>query len=862
MDTEIKDIEQRIKERLASGSSLLFWEDEPGEYRDCLSDIDLGESASMVDATGRELATKRLVLRCEDGRQWVVYRAGGVPDPSDDFLYDIKLSSYPFTCRMEGLWADECGISPLLADVLPQHSRFFNSKDRRERLAQSGLPKGSADEVRVAMVSVCAKAKSSNPRDAVREAARRLLIEHARGNEASIKTIVECGLQGTLWSQLDTVLGYSTSEGENPTVADLALRALQTHCSALWSDGTPLLSNDAIRVLGSISSDSRNRGDFDALVQLYREPIRSLLGPEFADLDTLLQVDTLPDFDERILQVLLERMEGGALASDEAASVMEARRHTLWFDRYKFHYECIASAAALKPAMRDFYAQIACKTCAEEIFDAYCSRWYEIDLAYRKLHAARKALPDRRFRDALGITVSKLDSDYGKFLVDLTDRWQLHLLDDGSYPPAGVPAQSSFFHDKVQLAFPKAEHGRRMGVIVSDALRYEVGAELAARVNAGVLAHLPKRASAQLDSMASMLPSYTQLGMAALLPSGPMEIDPASDNVSKDGSPTNGLTNRQRIVESAMEGSVLLKAAEVLDSGVQGAERAPVVMVYHNVIDKRGDNRETEAEVFAACEQAIDEIARISTELLRAGCGKVLVTADHGFLYQAQDVEQFNYVTVEGLRDLASSDLKLMTHSRRFAVGHALPQSDMLIEYSAADLSLEGSYKVALPKGITRLRLSGSGARYVHGGASLQENAVPVVTIELKGKGAHAVQVGAQGFLRGRAVITGPTVSLDVYQTVPCSEKTAPLTVKVGLYDPTDASRLLSASEKTVELASSSESSEERKTHVTLPVVNDVDDYAKAVLRISARVGSTNQYRMEWEQELSVNRAFGNDFDF
>ena len=195
-------------------------------------------------------------------------------------------------------------------------------------------------------------------------------------------------------------------------------------------------------------------------------------------------------------------------------------------------------------------------------------------------------------------------------------------------------------------------------------------------------------------------------------------------------------------------------------------------------------------------------------------------------------------------------------------MGTTLPKSDILIEYSSAELSLNGAGRFAFPRGITRLRLRGSGARYVHGGASLQENVVPVVTIQRVDSRRAAERTGVQGFLTGRPSITGSTVTLDVYQTEPCSTKVTPLTVRVGLYDPDDASRLLCAEVQTLELASVSQGSEERKTRVTLHVTDDVDDCSAAILRISARVGNTNQFDAEWEQRLSVNRAFGNDFDF
>ena len=253
-------------------------------------------------------------------------------------------------------------------------------------------------------------------------------------------------------------------------------------------------------------------------------------------------------------------------------------------------------------------------------------------------------------------------------------------------------------------------------------------------------------------------------------------------------------------------------------------------------------------------------MAKIAGELLHAGCGKVIVTADHGFLYQDREVEEFNYVAIDGLSDLAHVPGQDVSHGRRYVMGTALPKSDALIEYSSAELSLDGEGRFAFPRGITRLRLRGSGARYVHGGTSLQENAIPVVTMQRVDSRRAAERTGVQGFLTGRPSITGSAVTLDVYQTEPCSAKVTTLTVRVGLYDPDDASRLLCAEEQTIELASTAQGSEERKTRVTLHVTDDVDDCAAAVLRISRRVGNTNQFDAEWEQRLSVNRAFGNDF--
>jgi len=60
---------------------------------------------------------------------------------------------------------------------------------------------------------------------------------------------------------------------------------------------------------------------------------------------------------------------------------------------------------------------------------------------------------------------------------------------------------------------PIIRDGRRKAVvIISDALRYEVADELRSRIRQ------EDRFDATLDAVLGVLPSYTQLGMAALLP--------------------------------------------------------------------------------------------------------------------------------------------------------------------------------------------------------------------------------------------------------------------------------------------------------------------------------------------------------
>lgn len=859
MDIDIREIEDRIKDQFNLGHATLFWEDEPDEYAEIVSNIDLGDG-TIIDVTGAELSNKRTILRNRPSRNLVVYRSGTKPHPQDDFLYDVMLASTPFTCKMEGIWASECGVPMSLASVLTEHGSFFNSKERRSALAASLLRKDDEHALRLAMLIACTGSRAEAPRDAVRDLVKRLLAELGRGERKTLHTILECGLVSTLWSEVLEVVGYTAPAGEDPTLEDLALKMLKSRCANLVHDSTPLKA-DASRILADLAANSRTRDSYDALAREYSETISSSIPVAERTMEAIGTNDAIPVFDDWIVADMLNRALDGKLRTVNARAELNVRLHTHWFENYKCQYESLTAGVATLEEIETYKATCTAMTTEKDIFESYCANWHRIDGEYRRfVGAMRKA--SANFKRRANELVSKIDDAYSKFLVDLTDRWQLHLMGTDVYPPANIPSQADFFYEKVEKEFPSAEDGKRLGVIISDALRYEIGADLATRITSGAISLGRVHVSADCKGMACMLPSYTQLGMAALLPRGPMTVDLATENVLKDGDATDGLANRQKIVEAAMPGAMLLQASRVLEDGLPTAKDAPLIMVYHNAIDKRGDSRDTEGEVFAACEDAISQVAKIGGELLRAGCGKVIVTADHGFIYQDEKLEKFNYAEVKGLSDLAHTPGQDVSHGRRYVMGTSLPKSDILIEYSSAKLSLDGEGRFAFPRGITRLRLRGSGARYVHGGASLQENVVPVVTIQRVNSRRAAERTGVQGFLTGRPSITGSTITLDVYQTEPCSAKVTPLTVRVGLYDPDDANRLLCAEERTLELASTAQSSEERKTRVTLHVTDDVDDCAAAMLRISRRVGNTNQFDAEWEQRLSVNRAFGNDFDF
>ena len=136
---------------------------------------------------------------------------------------------------------------------------------------------------------------------------------------------------------------------------------------------------------------------------------------------------------------------------------------------------------------------------------------------------------------------------------------------------------------------------RRAFVIISDALRYEAAEELTGYLNGTY------RFEAKLSSQLGVLPSYTTLGMASMLPHSKLEFS-AKGEILVDGLPTASLEQRNKVLNA--HGGMAVKAGSLLAmkqaDGREFIAGKRLVYIYHNEIDARGDRAATEAATFEA----------------------------------------------------------------------------------------------------------------------------------------------------------------------------------------------------------------------------------------------------------------------
>ena len=317
---------------------------------------------------------------------------------------------------------------------------------------------------------------------------------------------------------------------------------------------------------------------------------------------------------------------------------------------------------------------------------------------------------------------------------------------------------------------------RRTVVIISDALRYEAGIELADHLRS------LGRGAVAVNPWYTMLPSITALGMAALLPHRELTLNVRGKDqvvVEADGRSTSGIDARRTILEGADGRAFTYEelASDSVKSMRSKFKGASAVYIYHDVIDATGDHAASESATPDAVNRAIDELSGLVGKLISADITRILVTADHGFLFQDSEPANDDTAKQGGVPRGHSVSLK----KRRYVLGKDLESTDDFVAFDAKSVGLTDGPSIALPYGTRRIRFQGRGNRFVHGGASLQEITTPVIEVSVGSRGTEEVRDVGIALHYDDTSLKVNRFSPRVIQREPISPTRRPLTVTIGL---------------------------------------------------------------------------------
>ena len=385
-------------------------------------------------------------------------------------------------------------------------------------------------------------------------------------------------------------------------------------------------------------------------------------------------------------------------------------------------------------------------------------------------------------------------------------------------------------------------------MVISDAFRFEAAAELTDALNGR------NRVKARLDAMLGVLPSYTSLGMASLLPHKQLAYKgTAALDVAVDGQPSSTLEQRSTILSA--HGGVAIGRDALMEKGKEkGREFVKpyqLVYVYHDLIDMIGDKRGSETKTFEATEQAIKELSELVNFIVNNLNGStVFVTADHGFMYQESALEEADrHVVAEGMPGVLKS-------KKRYILGRDMwPMNNAWRGSTATTAGTDqgsGSLDFLVPKGAGRFHFVG-GARFVHGSAMPQEIVVPVIAVkETDAEKAKIRQVEVSLLGSSNKVVTNKQ-RFEFIQTEAVSERVLPVTLLLSIRDGEQSI----SDEQTLTFDSASPMLDERKRSVMLTLAAGSYDRSKDYFLV-ARDAKTRAEA--WREPLRIDLAFSNDF--
>lgn len=351
-----------------------------------------------------------------------------------------------------------------------------------------------------------------------------------------------------------------------------------------------------------------------------------------------------------------------------------------------------------------------------EYISRYTTDLYRIDLYYR--HSIDNYYDlisvETPIDDIFEKVKKRIDQDYAKFANVLNLEWIACVKEQpGMFSNISIPRQQNFYHDEV-------DKGIKIAVIISDAFRYEVAQEL--------MEELTKPARvATIHPMLAMLPTVTKYCKPALLPHRQLSFQ--TTGVWADSQPTNTIEERTALLKRFQPKAACIDYKDIAGRPIMALrdyfKQHKIVYIFHDVIDD-ASHKQNPYNYVRACQETLKQLRNLINTLHSSwSFYDVVLTSDHGFIYNDMDFEEKDKHNI--------SDTAIEKKTRYYITTSSTPH-DGISKFPLAEVSALESPSplyIAVPNGTNRMAAPG-GYAFAHGGASLQEMIVPVIHSKLK----------------------------------------------------------------------------------------------------------------------------------
>jgi len=820
--------------KLFNQHRVVFWYDAKEELREEYSTVSI-QDVKKIEGSKNPFELK-VTINQDSDRKYLLYFPYEKPSNESNWLLDMELAYHVFQTDQEALYLQELELDYAFKGLVSEHIHFFSAKERREKLKEL-LGKGDEHlDIRYKMLSVLFGVDQLN--------VYAFLLAHlnalSNDNSKFDKDLSRYNLTDFYWSQVNGLFHF---DGDSPNILEFVIEIFNS-TSSLGSkskqtkEGRVLLSQwkdsitykDAYSILSERISDA-----LDIESKLDSEQYESVLLEDHYEL-----------IDKKIISSINDKIISQDIKYDTVLSQVKQRENTFWYYDYKNYYDCLVYASQLMELVTK-YGSKEYSTLESGVGD-YGKTLFKVDQLYRKFIWSYRETNQNRVLNQLYLRIEKVYSN--DWLLNINNEWQRTIDKNNEWPTIGSSSQQSFFKTHIQ---PFVNKNQKVFVVISDALRYECAEELTTMIQN------ENRYQANIESMLGSLPSYTQLGMASILPrKDKLTLKEGSDLVLVDGTPASGIDGRKKILElnsgcraTAIQAEKFMRMNSSTD-GRTFAKSHDVIYIYSNLIDKTGDDKTSEDRVFEAVQEELENLVDLIKKIAAVNGNSILITSDHGFIYQHHVIDESDFSKSNYSGDVWKSN-------RRFVIGSSLETDETCKSFKGENIGLQEGIDVLIPKSINRLRVQGAGSRFVHGGATLQEVTIPVIKISKKREDTtRQVEVD---IIQTTDRITSNLLVVSFIQSEVISEVVQTRTIKAELIAE-DGTSLSDSFKYDFDFSEGSERQREvRKTFTLNSKASGQYKNQRVKLLLEEPVNGTSKWKRYKEFYFSLNISFTNDFD-
>ena len=763
-ELNLKQITDKLNSEFAGEvRKLVFWYDASAEFAEDVDTLDL-ENAKVYHLKPDNQFETKYFLECVDTTtNYLIYAPFAKPTIRENHLADTIKYSKEFFADRASLLTLDLGIDERYKPVIQHYIKFFGEKKRTQAFYDLELETFNRNTIEIALMGVLCKCKTPSYEEVVRT----VLTDAGFENNPYLDEFKKYDLLDAFWQKASDIFGYAD---EKPTLEKFTMTMFVTYTAkvltvdvpAAWKPFVSFKSGNVIAFIDNLMNSYIYGERFDEISKMVYDSLKA--DAEFRKLpvESLVSCSIFAGIDEILIAWATERLEledvAAKLDDTTIPQLVKMRRQEHFGKKYRSEYFVLENAWHIISGAR--YVSSAG---LNEMVKNYTDNLYLMDCRYRYFYFYLDKLEDAASFDKLKELVENIYAN--DYLAKVCTNW--NDLFNAEVESLQIPKQPEFFNRNVQYSKDQ------LVVIISDALRYEVGSTLLEKLQAD------EKCTATMKTMASVLPSVTQYGMAALLPHRTLELT-EDYAVLVDGQKVDTLEQRQAVLQKYKPASRCVQYDDIKGMSVADLRsiftRQDVVYIYHNQVDARGDKLNTENEVFNACNEAVDEISALIRRLTTsANRSHFIVTADHGFLYRRSKLTESDKIaSVTGAASVVG---------RRYLLSEAGVVSEGVakIELSVM-MKNQDSRKVSYPIGADIFKAPGSGLNYVHGGNSPQEMLIPLIEVKTE-KGYKETTTAQIALVSLTSKITNLITSLDFVQTDAISDVVKETTYRIYFVD-------------------------------------------------------------------------------